>query len=96
MKGWLLLIFKKKYIVILSKVSPKGGKDAVVVVRPAQVVFLVGDLERLHVAVEGGEHLSSLVSLPPLVDSGVVAGTDWNKFELFLLQVSSWRGEKLE
>ena len=75
-EGLIAIHFFKKYIVILSKVSPKGGKDAVVVVWPAQVVFLVGDLERLHVAVEGGEHLSSLVPLPPLVDSGVVAGTD--------------------
>lgn len=72
-----------KYIIVVGKGSPKGGKDAVVVVRPAQVVLLVGDLERLHVAVEGGEHLSSLFPLPPLVGLGRWQGpieTSWNNF----------------
>jgi hypothetical protein len=33
-----------------------------VVVGPAEVVFLVGGRQRLHVGVEGGEHLSGASS----------------------------------
>ena len=77
--------------------KPEGGQDAVVVVRPTQVVLLVRDLKRLHVVVKGGEHRTS--DPPSLSRLQLRARYGWDRLkqvERFLLQVSSWLGEKLE
>ena len=74
--------------------KPEGGQNAVVVVRPTQVVLLVRDLKRLHVVVKGGEHRTS----DPL-SRLLRVRNGWDRLkqvERFLLQVSSWLGEKLE
>ena len=76
--------------------KPEGGQDAVVVVRPTQVVLLVRDLKGLHVVVEGGEHRTSSLPLSRLL---LRVRNGWDRLkqvERFLLQVSSWLGEKLE
>ena len=64
------------------------------VIWPTQVVLLVRDLKRLHVVVEGGEHRTS----DPL-SRLLRVRNGWDRLkqvERFLLQVSSWLGEKLE